>query len=159
MYRRWSCRGYPRAVPPSPPPRRRDRHGRGLRGPLAPAELPLTRSRATRFDDHVLDAVERLEQRWAQELAGVELAVEDVPSPEAVEEAADTVPLARLLRGARGLAPRIVVFRRPLEARAAGDRELGTLVHDVIVEQVADLLGVDPETVDPHYADRYGDDD
>ncbi len=121
--------------------------------------LPLTRSRAMRFADHVLGAAERLEERWGQELAEVELAVEEVPSLEAVEDAGNAVPLARLLRAGRGLAPRIVVFRRPVEARAAGDRELALLVHDVVVEQLADLLGVDPETVDPHYADRYGDDD
>ncbi len=121
--------------------------------------LPLTRSRAMRFADHVLDAAERLEERWGQELAEVELAVEEVPSLEAVEDAGNAVPLARLLRAGRGLAPRIVVFRRPVEARAGGDRELALLVHDVVVEQLADHLGVDPETVDPHYADRYGDDD
>src|SRR5205814_2252038 len=59
--------------------RARDRHGRGLRGRLVPASLPLSRTRAEMFDDLVLDAVESLEQRFAQELAGVEFAVEDVP--------------------------------------------------------------------------------
>ena len=42
---------------------RRDRHGRGLRGRLVPAEVPLARSRAEQFDDLVLDAVEDLERR------------------------------------------------------------------------------------------------
>jgi hypothetical protein len=40
------------------------------------------RSRAERFDDLVLDAVERLEKQWAAELADVEFAVEDVPPAE-----------------------------------------------------------------------------
>src|SRR3712207_8198549 len=66
--------------PPRHPGRpRRDRHGRGLRGRLVPAEVPLARSRAEQFDDLVLDAVEDLERRWERELAGVEFAVEDVP--------------------------------------------------------------------------------
>src|SRR5215469_15489545 len=71
--------------PDSRPPstarvRRRDRHGRGLRGPLAPAGSPLQRSRAERFDDLVLQAVAHLEPRWESELAGVEFAVEEVPT-------------------------------------------------------------------------------
>src|SRR6195952_5859178 len=108
---------------------RRDRHGRGLRGRLPPAELPLARSRAEQFDDLVLDAVEDLERRWERELAGVEFAVEDVPwvdhsSPDEVVLDADvledgSVPLARVLpahrEGGKEHPARIVVYRRPLE--------------------------------------------
>jgi hypothetical protein len=63
--------------------RRRDRHGRGLRGPLIPytvvlggreLRIPASQTRGERFDDLVLDAVEELEQRWASELEGVEFA-------------------------------------------------------------------------------------
>jgi hypothetical protein len=32
-----------------------------------------------------------------------------------------------------------------------GERARATLVHDVVVEQVAELLGLEPETVDPDY--------
>ena len=66
-------------LPRRPRPSRRDRHGRGLRGRLVPAGVPLARSRAEQFDDLVLDAVEDIERRWERELAGVEFAVEDVP--------------------------------------------------------------------------------
>src|ERR1700710_1614204 len=59
--------------------RRRDRHGRGIRGPLLPQALPLSLPRAERFDGLVLDAAERLDQRWSEQLAEVEFAVEDVP--------------------------------------------------------------------------------
>ena len=48
---------------------------------LAPRDVPISRTRAERFDDLVLDAVEDLEQHWAAELADVEFAVEDVPPP------------------------------------------------------------------------------
>ena len=64
---------------PAPEPRRRDRHGRGLRGLLVPPEIPLYRSRSERFDDLVLMAVTQLEPRWEAELAGVEFAVEEIP--------------------------------------------------------------------------------
>ncbi len=133
-------------------PARRDRHGRGLRGRLVPATVPLSRTKAEIFDDLVLDTVETLERRYAKELAGVEFAVEDVP-PELNVYDSDVledgeVPLARLLPGRPGrqeLPPRIVLYRRPLEFRAMDREDLADLVHDVIIEQVANLLGVDPD--------------
>jgi predicted Zn-dependent protease with MMP-like domain len=133
----------------------RDRHGRGLRGRLVPASVPLARTRAEIFDDLVLDAVEALEGRFAGELAGVEFAVEDVP-PELNVYDSDVledgeVPLARLLPGRpgrQGLPPRIVLYRRPLELRASDRDDLADLIHDVIVEQVANLLGVSPDDLD-----------
>lgn len=130
---------------------RRDRHGRGARGPLAPAAVPLRRSRAEQFDDLVLDAVEDLEQRWATELRGVEFAVEEVP-PEQPGDDAD-VPLARVVPSLPGEPARVVVYRRPLEMRAHDRDDLAGLVHDVVVEQVADLLEMDPEAVDPGYGE------
>jgi hypothetical protein len=48
-------------------------------------------------------------------------------------------------------AARIVLYRRPLMARAEGEEELAELVLDVIVEQFANYLGIDPQIVDPGY--------
>lgn len=134
-------------------PRGRDRHARGMRGPLAPPDSPLARTRADRFGDLVLDAVERLESRWERELATVEFAVEPVPPPPEPADAAlgREVLLARLHPGGAGRPARIVLYRRPVEARAATRADLAVLVHDLVVEQVADLLGLEPETVDPDY--------
>lgn len=144
---------------PAPAPvattrRRRDRRGRGLRGPLAPPESPLSRTRAEAFNDFVLDAVERLEGKWRKELAAVEFAVEAVPGPDAIGSVATSgsgVPLSRLHTGGAGRNARIVLYRRPIEARAKNRGDLAILVHDLIVEQVAELLGIDPEAVDPDY--------
>ena len=135
---------------------RRDRRGRGIRGQLVPPTVPLARSRAEQFDDLVLDAAEGLERRWGSDLAGVEYAVEDVP-PELSDSNGDVledgqVPLAQLLAAADRdgrTPPRIVLYRRPLEARALDREDLVDLVHDVVVEQVARLLGKEPDEVDP----------
>jgi predicted Zn-dependent protease with MMP-like domain len=128
--------------------------------------VPLSQTRGERFDDLVLDAVEHLEERWGKQLEGVEFAVEDVPSVPldgtpafddgvvADETAGGSVPLGRLLapgvdgRGQPSPA-RIVVYRRPLEARAVDRLDLADLVHDVVVDQVARLLGMDPDEIDP----------
>jgi predicted Zn-dependent protease with MMP-like domain len=156
------------AVPPVPPVprrtmRRRDRRGRGLRGRLVPPEIPLYRTRAQQFDDMVLDAVARLEPRWENELAGVEFAVQEVPEAEELADDSGPLPLSRVVPGspnqgdpARPAAPsRIVVYRRPLMARAEDDDELSDLIFDVIVEEFAQVLGLDPETIDPGYRDGF----
>ena len=139
--------------------RRRDRHGRGLRGRLVPTDVPLYRSRAQQFDDLVLDAVARLEPRWESELSGIEFAVQEVPDEEIRGDDLVPVPLARIDPGENdpsapsgARSPRIVVYRRPLLARAEDEDELSELIFDVIVEEVAELLGLDPDTIDPGYA-------
>jgi hypothetical protein len=146
--------------------RRRDRHGRGLRGPLAPAGSPLYRSRSELFDDLVLAAVAQLEPRWEAELSSVEFAVEEVPPGDlppggTPPDSPDPVPLARLdpawaetgdpIRPARPA--RIVLYRRPLLARADGEDELSDLVLDVVIEEFAKFLSVDPQAIDPGYDD------
>ncbi|WP_240465548.1 metallopeptidase family protein [Cellulomonas iranensis] len=145
------------AVPPRAVPtvRRRDRRGRGPRGPVLPLGVPAYRTRAERFDDLVLDTVEDLERRWARELEGAEFAVEDVPPSNPAPWERGGVPLGRYFPADAGLPPRIVVYRRPVEARANDDHDLADLVHEVVVEQVADLLGRSPQDVDPGYDDGH----
>ncbi|MCR6690509.1 MULTISPECIES: metallopeptidase family protein [Cellulomonas] len=139
---------------PVQPVRRRDRRGRGLRGPLMPSTMPAFRTRAQRFDDLVLDAVDQLERRWARQLEGTEFAVEDVPPSHPAPWERGGVPLGRYFPADAGLPARIVVYRRPVEARAADPADLADLVRDVVVEQVAHLLGRDPQDVDPTYRDE-----
>jgi predicted Zn-dependent protease with MMP-like domain len=117
------------------------------------------RSRSERFDDLVLLAVTQLEPRWEAELAGVEFAVEEIPPSDVTSDDPEPVPLARLEEGSGDAgdparparAARIVIYRRPLMARSDGEDELGELVLDVVVEEFARLLGLDPQIVDPGY--------
>ncbi|MEO3808686.1 metallopeptidase family protein [Sphaerisporangium sp. B11E5] len=141
-------------------PRRRDRHGRGMRGPLAPSHVPIARSRGERFDDLVLDAVDRLRPKWGDQLSSVEFAVEDVPPVAELLDgpgrlSSDPIPFGRVQSPTAASPAVVIIYRRPLEARARDRDTLGTLVHDVVVEQVATLLGLSPETVDPGYDDRH----
>lgn len=121
-----------------------------MRGTLLPPGVPAHSTRAQRFDDLVLDAVEHLDHRWSAELSDVEFAVEDVPP---ITLADDTVPLARYQpatgRGRGGTPRRIVVYRRPLEARAVDNEDLAELVLDAIIHEVADMMDVDPAVIDP----------
>lgn len=134
--------------------RRRDRRGRGVRGPLLPGPpltftVPAWRSRAQRFDDHVLDVLEDLERRWGKELGGVEFGVENVPPSDPSPWEHDEVPLGRVFPAQGKRPPRVVLYRRPVETRTEDDTELGALVRHVVVEQVAHLLGRRPDEIDP----------
>lgn len=126
----------------------RDRRGRGVRGPLAWPPVPAMVTRAEAFDDLVLDTAGRfrgvLGRRWAQ----VEFAVEDVPGdgPLPWETSA---PLCRSFPAEGSLPTRVVLYRRPIEALATRGEETAALVHEVLLDQVAELLGVDPDEIDP----------
>lgn len=121
-----------------------------------PAVLPLTAGRPhgpddrARFDRITLDVVRAIEQRWADRLGLLEYAVEDVPdlSPSWRGEG---VPLATLVRGHGAVPTRLVLFRRPIEHRAHSLADLRAAVLTVVVEQVAELLGIPAEDVDPRY--------
>ncbi|WP_121255237.1 metallopeptidase family protein [Nocardioides ferulae] len=111
---------------------------------------PAQRTRRERFDDLVLSVVEEIESRWHDRLGLVEYAVEDAPQvPDDWDSV--TVPLSSLVRGSGRRPTRLVVFRRPIEHRCEGRAELEAMVLTVVVEQVAELLGIDAEQVDPRY--------
>lgn len=116
-----------------------------MRGPVAPPQVPLAASRAETFQDLVRDSVDRLERRFPQ-LADVEFVVMDVPGGQE-----DSVPLGCSVPADKQRPARILVYRRPVEIRTKGHDERALLVHEVVVEQVAELLGLAPESVDPRY--------
>ena len=135
------------AIPSRGRARRRDRRGRGIRGPLIPPTLPGWRTRSEAFDDAVLGAVEKLEKRWARRLAKVEFGVEEVPPSDPSPWEQDAIALGRYFPSdaAAGLPDRIVVYRRPVQSRCTDATEVAMLVEEVVREQVAHLLGRDPE--------------
>jgi len=101
-------------------------------------------TRRERFDEAVLDAVGAFERRWGSELPEMEVAVQDVPATEP-HPWEDAVALGRLFPADRGAQARMVIYRRPVEVRAADPSEVAALVHEVVVEQLATMLGLDPD--------------
>jgi predicted Zn-dependent protease with MMP-like domain len=139
----------------------RDRHGRGIRGPLVRPGVPISASPADRFDRIASEAVEHVEHRWREQLANVEFAVDLVPGAEvddahpamdgAIESAG--VLLAQILPGPPRGPTHIVLYRKPIELRAHNLEDLEDLVHDVVVQVIANYLGLEPEVVDPGFGD------
>jgi zinicin-like metallopeptidase len=148
---------------------RATRRGRDMRGPLLPPTVPGWRSRAERFDMAVLEAYEPIERRWQERVSDLDVAVDEIPritakDPESVqwppEVIADgPIALARLIPAGvdvRGNATRarIVLFRKPIERRAKDTVELGELLHEILVAQVAIYLDVEPSVIDPTIDDE-----
>lgn len=100
-----------------------------------------------------LVAMRDLQARWPGELATTELAVEEVPLlPD--HWAAETIPLTSYVAATAKTPARMVLFRRPIEHRAETRTDLEVLVLTVLVEQVAEVLGVAPEEIHPDYEDE-----
>jgi len=124
-----------------------------MRGPaVVPRDpgRPELRTARERFDDLALSIVTEIDERWQDRLGLVEYAVEDAPQiPDDWDPG--TVPLSSLVRGTGGEPTRLVLFRRPIEHRCETRTDLEAMVLTVVVEQVAELLGIDAEQVDPRY--------
>ncbi|SNT34193.1 Predicted Zn-dependent protease, minimal metalloprotease (MMP)-like domain [Rhodococcoides kyotonense] len=131
-----------------------------------PSDLPGHRTRADKFDRAVLEAFARIDHRFHERLERLDIAVDEVPKIRAIDPdsidwppevvAEGPVPLSRLVpagidRRGETTRARIVLFRRPLQRRAQHPEDLEDLLYEVLVEQVATYLGVDPETVDPGF--------
>ncbi|MDO5093134.1 MAG: metallopeptidase family protein [Propionibacteriaceae bacterium] len=128
--------------------RSRDRHDRGLRGPLAlpdhkgRALVPLrTPSRAEYFNQCVKDALTTIAEVNPQALVGIVVGVEEVPLLKTAWSG-DRVPMSAALEPSKGRPAQIVIYERPLEHRATSRQSLRELVHRTIVEQLSALLGL-----------------
>ena len=135
---------------------RRDRHGRGIRGPLARsnaltgriAQPPRPASKADFFNDAVHSALDRIGRQCPEALFGVTVGIEDVP-PVDGGWATGRVPLAAALEGTAERPGQVVIYRRPLEHRAMTRRGLRILVYRTIVEQLSALTGRSVDEIDP----------
>lgn len=134
----------------------RDLRGRGVRGPaavpgpLTPRGVDYPGTASDRFDALVLSLVAELARQWGARWGLLEFAVEDTPILPA-HWTGEEVPLATLVQGTGGRPSRIVLFRRPIVLRAPTRPETAAMVLAVLIEQVAELLGLEPHEVDPRY--------
>ena len=102
---------------------RRDRHGRGLRGPLSlpnslttrRAHPPHPASKADFFTEAVHDAVDRIGLQCPDVLVGITFGIEDVPHFD-MAWSGDQVPLAAALEGTANQPSQVVVYRQPARA-------------------------------------------
>jgi len=134
---------------------RRDRHDRGLRGPLFPHNVPKRTSPDEIFQKRVLTAITEIEQQVSQvekklanRIMQVTFNVEAVPSKRDVVLSAGTVPMGRIERGNPDV---VVLYQRAIELRSANFGQQIRIIKDVLAELLGLLLGKDPTEIDATY--------
>ncbi|MDO4888441.1 MAG: metallopeptidase family protein [Actinomycetaceae bacterium] len=129
--------------------RRRDRHGRGLRGPVIPFTAPAWRTRADMFDDVIAADLAEFKRHLGEEMDHIDYGVLDVPDsqPAPWEQG---VPLARFLPFEKPakITGRIVFYRMPILQAARRTSMPQVFIHDVVTQQLASALGREPEDID-----------
>lgn len=129
--------------------RRRDRHGRGMRGPLVGPRSPAFRSRAQKFDDVLAVELAAFHEHLGPRLDRFDVAVLDVPAADPAPWE-DGVPLARFLPFERPskIYGRLVFYRMPLEMAMLAEDDPRGFIHEVMVGQIATAMEMDPRDVD-----------
>ncbi|MFT8395696.1 metallopeptidase family protein [Propionibacterium sp.] len=138
----------------------RDRHGRGLRGPLAlpnpltsrPVPVPHRPRGAQYFLMCVQDAIADVASHCPDVIDEIDIGVDEVPDARTLWNNVgeyDAVPLAAAVEAVGGRHPRVVIYRRPLERRAADRDDLRELVHETLVDQIVALTGRSVDEIDP----------
>ena len=128
-------------------PRSRDRHDRGMHGPVALPDsnnrktVPLRPlSRVEYFNQCVKQALATIAEVDPHALDGMVVGVEDVPLLKTAWSG-DRVPMSAALEPSKNRPAQIMIYQRPLEHRASSRSALRSLVHRTIVEQLSALTG------------------
>ena len=87
---------------------KRDRHDRGLRGPVLPHSAPSHESTDQFFVREMREAVEDLDARLGTMLSSIRFALEEIPNKRDLTFASGHVPLGRIDQGN----PTTIVFGR-----------------------------------------------
>ena len=132
-------------------PRSRDRHDRGMHGPVALPDsnnrktVPLRPlSRVEYFNQCVKQALATIAEVDPHALDGMVVGVEDVgrgPRTVALRVVQESLTNAVALEPSKNRPAQIVIYQRPLEHRASSRSALRSLVHRTIVEQLSALTG------------------
>src|SRR6266536_2982700 len=134
----------------------RSRHARRPPRPrLTLPEVQPPGTGETTFMRLVEAAVASIPPEFRRRLDNVEFVVEEIPRGDEVPGEGiplglyQGVPLTERGSGYYGTLPdRIVIFRRPIEARARSDAALASLVREVVLHEVAHYFGIDDDRLD-----------
>lgn len=100
------------------------------------------------FAQAVADAISHVARTCPQALDGIAVSMEDVPDLPAAWRH-HSVPLAAAVESPDGRAAELVLYRRPLQLRAASREGLQILVRRTLVEQLSVVTGLSPDEIDP----------
>jgi len=99
-----------------------------------------------------MESAQRLERLWGERILDLQMVVQDIPANlETMTAQSLNGLLGTSIPAAPNRPPTIIIYRHPVEMAAGSFIAPNELVHDVVVEQTAELLGMAPEAVDPAY--------
>jgi hypothetical protein len=130
-----------------------------MRGPIAwpnaltfsPVPLRFQRSHLSFFTSCIAGAVARIGDRNPEILAGIDIGFEDVPL--GLDPWTTRVPLGSAIPARPNQRGRVVLYRRPLERRAASPNDLRRLTYRTIAEQLSAITGVNMSDIAPEVED------
>jgi len=133
-----------------------DRHARHRHRPADPRRRPWQGYRsgdARRFDRLVAEALRAVPAPLLEQLSTIEVHVAELPPTEPAGSTAPVALAAVRTTRSRGTATqpspdRLVLYRRPLEARARDRAELTDLLRRVVVHELARQLGIDEDGIE-----------
>ena len=128
---------------------KRDRHARGVKGPLIPHSVPIYENAAERFERLLIEATEDFQIRLGAQLSNIEIGFEEIPSNRDLVLSETTVPLGRTEIGNPS---QVIIYRRPIEMRTSDSSELDRKIRDVLAELIGSIIGLRPIDIDPDYA-------
>ncbi|AOZ73449.1 hypothetical protein BK816_03405 [Boudabousia tangfeifanii] len=116
--------------------------------------MPLWQSYRDQFDTIVAQVFGEIVKKYPP-AAEVELAVEEVPPSDPPSWEHGAIRLGKTFAKDRrlGLKSRVVLYRQPIVRRCDEKELLAGLIKLVLVENLASLLGVLPDTLDPEIND------
>lgn len=126
---------------------RRDRHGRGIAGPIFQYNSPRYRSRDKKFEDQFALALADLDALGI-ETNRITFKSELVPRIQDLVISSGTVPLGRIERGNPNI---VVLYQQSIELRSANLNMQMQVIKDVLAELIGRLLGRSPTEIDPTY--------
>lgn len=109
-----------------------------------------------RFDRLVGEALRTVPGPLLEHLREVEIRIADVPPPDPFGTGDEVLlgrydvpePPSAWRRGRAQPTDRLILYRRPLEARARSKPELVELVREVVIHEVAHHLGIDDDDIE-----------
>lgn len=128
---------------------KRDRHARGLKGPVIPHSMPIYENSTMVFERLLFNATEDFNFRLGNTLSNISISLEEIPNFRDLKLSEQVVPLGRIDRGNPN---QVVIYQRPIEMRCQTQFELDRKIRDVMAELIGLLIGLRPIDIDPDYA-------
>ncbi len=128
--------------------KRKDTHGRGLRGIIIPPNLMGYRTKQKYFEQTIIDIAKKAQAKWPQ-ITKIEFCTQNVPPSDPAPWEGNEIILGRTFDQdwTHNLPARIVLYKLPILARAKNKFEIKNILQDIICQQLSYILNISDKEV------------